>query len=211
MTDEQNYRAVKQVYHRVGRILVKMYPVAKANIAFYETHELKKATAAITDLRDVLDHLAIATKLAYDNPRKGSLDPLIADNLVSAEEHLRRAAVEPLQLAVEDKMAGLISRLEYSLFDRLLLLEPVNAERVTAALTDASKKLAEARSTKGNSESLTDASALLREAYDSLLAVERNLPRVSAIERRRRAVVLGVALFAVGSIAGVLAGLLLSK
>lgn len=78
-----------------------LYRQAREAIIRYETTEQERATTAILELRDALDHLMVAAQSDEVAEVQRRAD--------AAEEHLRRAAVEPAQDMVESRLHKLTS------------------------------------------------------------------------------------------------------
>ncbi|HEX2988861.1 MAG TPA: hypothetical protein VHS06_11925 [Chloroflexota bacterium] len=74
----------------------RWYPFARDSILFYETEEGQRATEAITELRDVLDDFYFAGKAESEQEAR--------ELLGCAVDHLRSAAVEPLERATENRL-----------------------------------------------------------------------------------------------------------
>src|SRR5713101_7239802 len=74
------------------------YPKAELATGFLEERAGIKNVQGIANVRDTLSHLATFLVPAIDNEER-------AKQIISAEEHLRRAIIEPYQVAVEDFVA----------------------------------------------------------------------------------------------------------
>ena len=92
--------------HELGLAIIEilrhpLYQTAREAIITVEVLEREAFPSALAELRDVLDHLILACK------------PNITESehqmqVGSAWEHLRRAAVEPLELATESQLVDLL-------------------------------------------------------------------------------------------------------
>ncbi len=74
----------------------RLYDRAREAIIVYETIELERAESAWLELRDFLEHLRLAATANNDTE--------VDKQLAIAEEHLRRATVDPAQDMVEARV-----------------------------------------------------------------------------------------------------------
>jgi hypothetical protein len=150
--------------------LAEVYFYAKAVILFYETHEQKKAVSAITELRDALDHLMLADVAQTD----GDTDR-VRSNVTSAEEHLRRAAMEPMEHAVENKIADLLKRYDALNLHRILFIPGPRQDEIADLFGEVYHALEEARQCKNPTDWKQGLNHLVV-AYEYAIAIDRALP-----------------------------------
>jgi hypothetical protein len=81
----------------VQQILLVDYPLAKTSIYTLEVFIKTKSRRAVYEVRDMVDHLAIALA-GETTPREARL------HLAEAKTHLRRAAIEPYEWMAEKKV-----------------------------------------------------------------------------------------------------------
>jgi hypothetical protein len=151
------------------RIVHRWYPVARESILFYETEESRKAIESITELRDVLDHFWLSGTLDDETEAQ--------DYLRLIEDHLRSVAVEPLERAVEERLARVqearkrIGGARRILWHILLLNVPP-----TRALDDSEEiikdHIRQGRSKKGHPRTAEAAIEHFRLAHAHLLKLE---------------------------------------
>lgn len=213
MTDSRGLVRYRRVYERGLRVLLEVYPIAKENLLFYETHEQVKAISALTDLRDVLDHLAMATALSQGQGEgdEDTIEKRIEAHLISAEEHLRRAAIEPLELAVEDRLYRVLHKIKWGKLSRMAFQPGVASDEALAAVEQAKALLCGARLRKGETAELSQAVAALREAYEVLEVPDRAGPSVEVMKGRLISIPAISAAFAVGAIVAVIIDVLFAR
>jgi hypothetical protein len=152
------------------------YPLAKRSLIELETRERIKALAALTDLRDVLDHLYRATRIATSDVEEGQKEKLVYAEIVSASEHLRRATIEPLETAVEDLLAKIIEKAKYNYVLIAIRISKVPNEEITKKLEAARKALTEVRMQKGEINRLDSTVKLLEKQQEDLRDLDSRLP-----------------------------------
>lgn len=157
-------------------VLINQYPFAKEALLNLESKERLRALGAFTDLRDVFDHfyLAVGYSLSSDVEAEEK-EQLISDQLNSAKEHFRRAAIEPLETSVEDLIAKIIEKAKYNYFLRYIRLSKVENIEITEILTLARNTLADIRKKKGQLNQLEDTINKLQSLNDKLRLFEVRL------------------------------------
>jgi len=108
-----------EVLKEIKTILKDYYlQYSKKTILVYEQVEGKLSRKAVHELRDALDHIAIA----ISDGRKQ--DQIIRD-LNAAREHFRRVAIDPLEYLAEEKFRKIVRLRKYGLWWwRLFLINP---------------------------------------------------------------------------------------
>lgn len=158
------------------RVLKEYYPFAKRALIELETRERIKALAALTDLRDVLDHLYRATKIATSDLEDIQKENLVYAEIVSANEHLRRATIEPLETAVEDLLAKIIEKAKYNYILSAIGISKVRNDEITKKLEAARKTLTVVRMKKGEINQLKPTVTLLEQQQEELRDLDSRLP-----------------------------------
>ena len=129
--------------------------VARA-LVFLEGYTERLFIDGLTNLRDVLDHLIRAARPDLDAR-------VVAHHITEAREHLRRAGVNPLQDAVNEKFEIIDSQLRFYPIKQAIFSDIAPMREIRKGLREATDKLIEARLLKGDSAQLDSALALLRE------------------------------------------------
>ena len=151
----------------------------------------EKSKRSIYELRDALDHIALALEpdINYEDARKF---------LNAAEEHLRRAAVEPAEwLALEELQKLLKTRRKGFWWWRLFFLKPPNSKEFDKKIFQGQDLVVEGRKFKAIS---------LKESYDNFKKAFHVFSDLSIdiqpaeLRSRLFAVVLAVLIFALGII-----------
>lgn len=84
------------------------YTTARDSIRHYEVLERERATSALVDVRDALDHLVQAARATNDAE--------LQRRIGKAEDHLRRAAVESAQYAIESRVQAIRKSMKWLAF-----------------------------------------------------------------------------------------------
>jgi len=100
------------ILERMIDLLRERYSAASVALTFLEVMTQEYDIVGLANQRDVLSHFA-----SICAPSKARRER--EENLANAEEHLRRAIVEPYQTAVEVRLDRFIS--EYDFYDRKLV------------------------------------------------------------------------------------------
>lgn len=182
-----------EVINRTLQILTEQYVAyVKGAIIWLEVYTREKSKRSIYELRDALDHIALA------------LEPDINDEdahkfLNAAEEHLRRAAVEPAEwLALEELQKLLKIRVKGFWWWQLLFLKPPNSKEFDEKIFQGKDLIVEGRKFKSIS---------LKESYDNFKKAFHVFSDLSSdiqpaeLYSRLFAVMLAVLILAVGIIA----------
>jgi hypothetical protein len=193
---------VTRITEAIVTLLRTFYPLAKRSLIDLESRERVKALGAFTDLRDVFDHYYLALKSAYGDDIDPDKERTIADNLASASEHMRRAAIEPFETALEDLLAKVIDKGKTNFVLYRLGLSRVPTVQIKEALKEARNTLSNVRQKKGQMNQLPEILGQLKAQYETLDDLEKNLPA-----RRTLWIVLG---FGSAILLGVLIGRVLS-
>ena len=123
-----------------------LYQKAREAIIHYETIERERATSAIIELRDALDHMWHAAQ---------SNDPAeIHTRIQAMVDHLRRAAVEPAQEMVESRLHRIFHNLQRYQLRRLIYGGLPSRERVDEELEEVERLLELGRNQKARVEHL---------------------------------------------------------
>ncbi len=147
--------------------LLDAYFAAKQAIIFYETREGKQALAAVTELRDALDHIMLAAERKTEDAR--------ASELVSACEHLRRGAVEPLEHAVENRLFKLMRKRRLVTFCRPLFIPPPDREQSEFLVTTIQRLIGKGREQK-QQDQWRDAAESFQQAWQYCVKLDLVLP-----------------------------------
>ncbi len=167
----------KKIMDSISDLLENYYPLAKKSLLDLEARERIKALGAFTDLRDVFDHFYLALEYAKNgNISETEREELVRHNITSAYEHLRRAAIEPLETAVEDLLAKIIEKAKYNFLLYPLKISNVKNEKIKAILTESIDNLSKIRQNKGKMEQLNTTLAILELEYQKLIDLEKDLP-----------------------------------
>jgi hypothetical protein len=139
----------QSLLERFLRLIRDGYPKAELATCFLEERAGISNVPNMANVRDALSHFATFLDPTLDSDKR-------ADQVVSAEEHFRRAIIEPYQIAVEDltvKVAELYEKYKVSLLpvkDRHLSLQGApNEVQVDARLRDIQTSVSCARTAKG--------------------------------------------------------------
>ncbi len=151
-------------------VVCRWYAIARESILFYETEEGRKATEAITEVRDALDHFYLATTMESEDEARHLLR--------LAEDHLRSAAVEPLERAIEERLHRAMQVRDQWMGKRRLVvyflgLQPPPVAEVTEAESRVKGHLRTARELKGNGGTADQAVAQFKEAYRAAQRLEQ--------------------------------------
>lgn len=157
-------------------LLQNKYPLAKDSLIELEAQDRIKALGAFTDLRDVFDHLYLAIKYACDDINSVEKEKLVNENLSSANEHLRRAAIEPLETAIEDLLAKIVEKGKYNYILYPIRISKVSNDEIRQVLIDASKDLVEIRKMKGQINKLEPTVKILQKQHEILISFEKKCP-----------------------------------
>jgi len=196
---KDKYRSI--ISESLFDLLTSVYPLAKRSLIEVETRERIKALGAFTDLRDIFDHFYLALKYASDGSSdEDEMDKLIRDNISSAYEHLRRAAIEPLETLLEDLLSKIIERARYNCLLYPIKLSSISNKEVMSALSKAQTELASIRKAKGQINQLSPTLEKLEEQYTILTEIERKLPTKIAV----KIVAVSMAMLLLGFILGIL-------
>ena len=179
------------------QIVIRWYPIARRSLLYYETEEGRRSTEAITEIRDVVDHFyQAATKTTPEEARH---------HLRLLEDHLRTAAVEPLEHAVEQRLVRVLrlrrraGRWRRVMVWPLLGLRPPSAQFVLEKEEQVKAHIREGRSLKASIDTAQQAVDEFRSAHGLLVDIE-GLYHGSEVGSRAYtlvvAVVVGVALMA---------------
>jgi hypothetical protein len=150
------------------------YFIVQEAIISLESHTAKLQIEAFSNLRDVLDHLVRAAAA-------GAPAETADDHLAEAREHLRRAAVHPLQDQIDLRLKELDAIQKWYFIRRELAPEVPSPHEVRRRRGEAMDLLTEARLLKGDQTQTERAVVLLRETLDKLdtLLIDVRPPRRS--------------------------------
>jgi len=154
----------------LGRRIVQIlrspvYETAREAMIAYETAEGERASSAILEMRDALDHLIVGA-------RSGD-----SGKLKEAEEHLRRAAVEPAQDMVESRLARITSSLRLYSIRRVLFPGLPNHENVDQRLSEIKRHLKIGRELKAKAGSAVSAVEHFVKAHAEAVSLDEALHR----------------------------------
>lgn len=157
-------------------LLKNQYPSVKNILIDLESKERIKVLASFTDLRDVFDHFYLALDCIRDPDFKADKEHFINQQITSANEHLRRAAIEPLETALEDIIAKIISKAKYNYYLSPLRLSKISNNEIRGKLKKATDTLSDVRKLKGQLNQLSVSLERMKKEYDDLSDFEKTLP-----------------------------------
>lgn len=178
------------IVNRLLKLLREQYlPYVKDAILWLEVHTGEKSKRAVHELRDALDHIAIAVQ--PDIKEEEALKCLDA-----VEEHFRRAAVEPAEWVALEQLRKLL-KIKQSGFWwwKFFLLKPPDSKEFNDKIHKGQELIAQGRHFKGIS--LAESYKNFKEAY---IIFRQLLDEVQPAELDSR--IFAVALFTIGLIAG---------
>lgn len=177
LTDEQIRRFEQDILH--------WYPIAKDSVLFYETEEGERATSAIVELRDVLDHFHLASSCG-DSARA---ERLLGDVL----DHLRTVAVEPIEHAAEDRLARYVKRAVRT----LTRIPPPPMQRLRVHEAEVKRLIREGRKLKPDIETAQEAVGRFKQAHQKVGDLEKLLENDKTEERQFQLVLALIAIVGV--------------
>lgn len=134
-----------------------MYLEARDSIIHFEVVEGERMTDQIIEVRDAFDHIARAVRSDSEDDWR--------DAVAQVRDHLRRAAVEPAQFAVEARLAAIGRALRFYELRRIVLTELPSRRTVEREVRAIKHKLAAARTDKAKIEEVSSTVAVFREAH----------------------------------------------
>ena len=164
------------------QIMKNVYPDAKKGIIHLEVHEGTHFIEHITEVRDALDH-------SYRAITSDSLEGARM-NLTEVSHHLRRAAVEPYELSIENRLYEIEKRLELSIFSRILFISLPNRDYIQKKLEIVKANLTSGRLDK-NRRNWKEALEKFLKAYEIVKQLDGEIPGIN--EYLGRTFTLGVA------------------
>lgn len=164
----QNKPQQNNIIIEIPQSFLALYPYAKEAILFFETQEGKMSVASITDLRDCFDHLMMAFQNTDNQERQQS-------EITSSLEHLRRASIEPLELAIENRLYNIEGRYKRLNFYKAFLIPTPSRSTVSELITSIQKRLNSARHCK-NIEHWEEGIRHLREAHTLSIDLDKLVP-----------------------------------
>jgi len=116
---------------------------SKKAILAYEQAEGKLSDKAVHEIRDALDHIAIA--VSKDRPLKQ-----IKRDLNAAREHFRRVAVDPLEYLAEERFRRIVKIRNRGLWWwKFLLISPLPSDDIDRQINKISELIVIGRENKG--------------------------------------------------------------
>lgn len=164
------------VINSIVKILTEQYmPYVKEAILWLETYSGERSKRSVYELRDALDHIAIAVQ-------SGISEEKALKNLDAAEEHFRRAVVEPAEwIALEELRRLLKIKFRGFWWWRLFFLHPPDSEDFNNKIYEAQELISKGRYFKGIS---------VKDSYDNFknayLLLHRLLDKVKPAELNSR-------------------------
>lgn len=130
------------IIEKVIRIMNDDYPYVKESIIELEVYTGKLSKRSVHELRDAFDHFFIVLS---DN----TSDEDALKSIDAIQEHLRRAAVEPLECISEQEKIKLLKMQKYGFWWwRLFFLRPPNTEEFVKEIYRGNDFLIEGRKNK---------------------------------------------------------------
>jgi len=177
MTEEGNDKfegIEKSILAQMIELLRERYTAASYALTYLEARSLEYDLVGLANQRDVLSHFATICDASKSLKKR-------EESLASAEEHLRRAIVEPYQTVLEERLARFIDvykDYEKNIFkkEKLVKLDKVTDHDHIRQEIETIKKLdQEARDKKNcniwNAE-WEDAVECFKRAYDKVVALD---------------------------------------
>ena len=174
----------------VPKEITEIYFAAKAAILFLEVKEEFTSNEAAIEIRDCLDHLMLAFANSSD-PEK------MEAQSNGAIEHLRRASIEPYELAVENKLAKIIKRQTWRWWHIFLFIPNTKNDAQTKLLRSIKRKIFEGRQCK-NLARWKEGIKLFQDAYEECLTLEKIVPHQGTIFSRLFSIILAAISFLAG-------------
>jgi len=143
-----------QTVNKVVELLTSQYiPYVKEAIVWLETYTGERSKRSIHELRNALDHMAVA--LNEDTDAEGATKSLCA-----VEEHFRRAAVEPVEWIALEELQHLIKiRSKGVWWWKFLFLKPIDTDQFNSKIYEGMQFIDRGRNYKGIS---------LKDSYENL-------------------------------------------
>lgn len=171
-------------------VLNGYYEHARAGIIDMETQNLETTYLGIREIRDAFDHIYLAFC-------GGNVD----DHFNSAEEHLRRAAVESYEYIVEEKLMELLPIFDKPFIYKLAFLKtPLNRTELRKKKEIIKENLREGRRLKANKQTWEEALDKFIEASDVLSEIEKKLPHKHEVYYRLYMIFIPIIMFILGLI-----------
>jgi len=147
-----------KIIKRIVELLNEQYlPYVKKAVLQLEVYSGEKSKRAVHELRDALDHIAIAV-------HKDTTEFLALKSLNAVEEHFRRAAVEPIEwIALREIERLLKVKRKGFWWWRLLFVKPPDSKEFNERILRGQELIAQGRYYKGIS--LKDSYENLQKAY----------------------------------------------
>ncbi|MDP2922734.1 MAG: hypothetical protein Q8O30_03310 [Candidatus Omnitrophota bacterium] len=177
---------------RVLKILREQYiPYVKEAIIWLEVYSRERSQRAIYELKDALDHIAIASQ-STTSPEEA------LKSLNAVEEHFRRAAVEPIEwIALEELMKLLKIKQRGLWWWKLFLLKPLDSKEFDEKIFKGQALIVKGRHFKGIS--IANAYDSFKEAYTIFHELLKEI-RPAELNGRIFAIVFGLACLILGGI-----------
>lgn len=178
------------IIDRLLTLLREQYlPYVKDAILWLEVHTGERSKRAVHELRDALDHIAIAVQT--DIKEEEALKSLDA-----VEEHFRRAAVEPAEWVALEQLRKLLKIKQNGFWWwKLFFLKPPDSKDFNDKIYKGQEFIAQGRHFKGIS--LSESYKNFKEGY---IVFRKLLDEVQPAELNSR--IFAVVLVAIGLIAG---------
>jgi hypothetical protein len=143
------------------------YRLARDAIIHFETTEGIRALSNITELRDALDHLYFAAQAA------GPAD--VAAHVHDAADHLRRAAVEPAEKMVANRLFQIEKASSQYELKRLLYGSMPEKHTIVDGRREIAELLVKGRELKGDINQLSDALQCFYDAHVMAMNLHKSL------------------------------------
>lgn len=146
------------VINRIITLLTEQYvPYVKEAVLWLEVYTGEKSKRAVYELRDALDHIAIAVQ-------SGVSEEKAIQSLNAAEEHFRRAVVEPAEWMTLEELRKLLKiRNRGFWWWKFFFLRPPDSKEFNEKIYRAQELIAQGRFYKGIS--LKDSYENFKKAY----------------------------------------------
>lgn len=160
-----------EIVERLLEILDKPYKYAKLGILDLESKSRRYSLSQILQLRDALDHIAIAL---VDN--RGEKKKQLR-SLDLAEDHLRRASIESVEILVAELFYFVLRTLEKPrIYYRIACFSLPERDKLEEHLGRIQYHTLEGRRLKGNIEDWELCLTEFRKAYDEAKTLKDQLP-----------------------------------
>ena len=137
---------------KVARVILKTYPCVKDAVLRLEVFVGHRSRRSVYELRDALDHI-------YECLNPAVPEDEAQENVHDAEDHLRRAAVEPAEYIAEENLRVLNETIKKrrGILGRLFIHPRAIPPAIRRSVNEGKMKLLECRKLKAQTKTLSQA------------------------------------------------------